>query len=203
MNMWACLCIWVKRVDRCFFSISFIIWPRICMKGCWSPKANAMTKWIKCKATNLNKYKTNIESKKNTKIKLVNCIDLSSGNWIISKKQTKKQKQCTLQTFVNKRNRKRVSSSLLQVPGEGVLRKRKKKNALTFLLAAPSYSPLWAKQFDTSFCSQPGSAGFLTHPEQKAIPLTKYLAQIFVKIEWIAARELSSNHYMNISFPGH
>lgn len=127
MNMWACLCIWVKRVDRCFFSISFIIWPRICMKGCWSPKANAMTKWIKCKATNLNKYKTNIESKKNTKIKLVNCIDLSSGNWIISKKQTKKQKQCTLQTFVNKRNRKRVSSSLLQVPGEGVLRKRKKK----------------------------------------------------------------------------
>lgn len=85
----------------------------------------------------------------------------------------------------------------------GCAQKEGKKIALTSLLAALSYSPLWAKQFDTGFCSQPGSAGFLTHPEQKAIPLTKYLAQIFVKIEWTVARELSSNHDVNISSPGH
>lgn len=45
-----------------------------------------MIKWIKCKVINFNKYKINIELKKNIKVKFVNCIDLFSGNWIIFKK---------------------------------------------------------------------------------------------------------------------
>lgn len=59
------------------------------------------------------------------------------------------------------------------------------------------------RQFDTSFCCQPGPAGFLTHPEQKANPFTKYLVQIYVTIEWIAARKLSSKHNIKISSPDH
>lgn len=153
-----------------------------------------MTKWSKCEATRLN---TNIASKQ-TKIKLVNFIDLSSDNWMISNKQTKKIKSnVTAEIFNIKRNRKRISSRVLYKSQVRVSSEREKK-CPHFLIHHSEQSNLILVSV-ANLVQQDFS-----HTLNKRLSLlTKYLAHIFVKIEWIAARELSSNDYMNLSFPGH